>query len=226
MDVETRCKILQDTISKSEKIKGDRNGELYKLNSRLIKRFYIGKNGNTDNFFNEVYFLHLLKNSGFTPTIYQHLYCKDSGYIEMEFINGITLKEYFRHRLPFTLNNAFDLKNIIDILHNHYDVCHNDLHADNIIVIPLNDSRLSFFIIDFEISNSLDNEYITTRYENKQDDDSIYRQEKIEHDLETLYRDFPNSVNDTMKNYIQLAFGIIDNSQDSSELDDWRDHTM
>ena len=77
--------------------------------------------------------------------------------IVLEYIDGITLREYLSKRQKGRANNVHILHDIldgIDFLH-HCGILHNDIKPDNIIINKLGYAR----IIDFGLSSSYDSIY-------------------------------------------------------------------
>ncbi|WP_270281615.1 protein kinase domain-containing protein [Streptococcus salivarius] len=87
-----------------------------------------------------------LKNEKFSPRFIREFYVKDSYFIEIDYIDGKSLKDYKFIREDF---NWFEsLIDIFEILNIKYNITYRDISFDNIII----DDNNKISIIDFEHS--------------------------------------------------------------------------
>ena len=84
------------------------------------------------------------------PTYYDSWVYEGKGYILLEYINCGTLNE-FTKKNTLTKKDNHKLKNLIKILHK-YNLFHNDLHLDNILVECNKKREKKFYLNDFGLT--------------------------------------------------------------------------
>ena len=92
--------------------------------------------------------------AGLGPKLIDAWICGDKGYIVMEKLHGVTLKEFLRkHNL--TPEEQKVLQRTIGAM-NSLGVIHNDLHTGNVFIV-FSPKGLKFYIMDFGESETLTN---------------------------------------------------------------------
>ena len=139
----------------------------------IVKRITIYNNDKNNNdyvFNNEINILQKIQDLTISPRYISSLKCITYGYIIMERIDGITLKEYTTTINPILSDKELELIAMkIRLLHS-YNISSNDLHTGNIMCTLDNNKKIvNIYIIDFGISN-----IITNLNEKKYKDDSDY----------------------------------------------------
>lgn len=117
--------------------------------------------------------LNLLKNTGIAPKPYRRFNAWEHGYIEMEWLNEITLNHWLSENYPYQCENdhtnqlmqyrsdintiATSIINAVKIIHRTGYV-HGDIHLGNIMINP---KTMSIHFIDFEDGRTLDSKEIS-----------------------------------------------------------------
>lgn len=125
-------------------------GDVYKANDKRLNKVVAIKSISTDKFnIDELNLLMNINNEGF-PKVYDFIQIKDECFLVMEYIEGISLKEYLKIKEYLDVNICIQifkkLLNIIKYLHDMSPaIIYRDLKPENIII----NNDMNVILIDF-----------------------------------------------------------------------------
>ena len=131
-------------------------GKVYKVEiygiTYALKECRIDKIHYSDVFLNEINTLKIVTKikPKIAPTYYDSWINNNKGYILSEYINCGTLYEYLQKN-ELSSKDYNELKKLIDVLHK-YNLLHEDLHGNNILIECKNDKKFRFYINDFGLT--------------------------------------------------------------------------